>query len=137
MSLKTIRTFDNAIQANLVKTKLESRGLISFLFDEHSVTMNPLYTNTLSGIKLNVRIEDYYEAETIILEMEAQLTTNGEGEALACPNCGSTDLYHDFKSYGFLEWLVTGVMALIGLVFPFLYKTVYKCKSCDTEFKNE
>ena len=137
MSLKTIRTFDNAIQANLVKTKLESRGLICFLFDEYSVTMNPLYTNTLSGIKLNVRVEDLDEAEAVILEMEAQLSTNKKGETLTCPNCGSEDLYHDFKSYGVLEWIVTGLIALIGVVFPFLYKTVYKCKSCDTEFKNE
>ncbi len=137
MSLKTIRTFDDSIQANLVKTKLESEGLICFLFDEHSVSINPLYINTLGGIKLKIRTDDIEVAEGIIQEMESKLTIDRDGDVLSCPNCGSKDLYHDFKSYGVFEWVITVVIALIGVIFPFLYKTVYKCKDCDNEFKNE
>jgi len=137
MPLKTLRTFDDSIQANLVKAKLESRGVLCFLKDEHSVTMNPLYINTLGGIKLQVPVEDLKEAEGIVKEMEANLTLNKEEELLTCPNCGSPELYHDFKTYGIFEWIVTMAIAFIGIVFPFMYKTVYKCKNCDTEFKNE
>lgn len=65
MSFITIRTFDRAIDAHLLKSKLESEGIECFLFDEHVISINPLYGIATGGIKLCVMAEDAERANRI------------------------------------------------------------------------
>jgi len=44
MKLVTLKTFDNSIEAHLLKVKLESEGIRCFIFDENIVSMNPILT---------------------------------------------------------------------------------------------
>ncbi|PTM03401.1 MAG: hypothetical protein DA405_10495 [Bacteroidetes bacterium] len=52
MELVTLKTFDNLVEAHLIKSKLESDDLPCFLFDENIMALNPLYNLTVDGIKL-------------------------------------------------------------------------------------
>jgi hypothetical protein len=56
--LVTIRTFYQLIEAQLAKARLEDVGIPAFLRDEHTISINPLYTHTLGGIKLQVHEAD-------------------------------------------------------------------------------
>jgi hypothetical protein len=137
MTLVTIRTFDNAIDAHLMKSKLESEEIICFLFDENVVGLNPLYNLTVGGIKLKVREIDVDSAIEVINAIEKTSLTNDGGHELSCPRCSSTDLYCGYKSMKGIKGILSAIIALAVMIFPIYYKVVYKCKSCENEFTKQ
>jgi hypothetical protein len=70
MELITFRTFNNPIDAHLARTKLESEGILSFLFDEHMMAFNPFYNSALGGVKLKINKMDLEKAEEILNDTE-------------------------------------------------------------------
>ncbi|WKN41488.1 putative signal transducing protein [Tunicatimonas pelagia] len=135
MELVTIKTFDNPIEAHLMKSKLENENITCFLFDENIVGLNPLYNITVGGVKLKVSKIDLDEAATIIEETINSPLTNDQGEIIQCPNCQSEDIYSGFKSMKGTKGILSAITSFLLMVFPIYYKTVYKCKSCGNEFK--
>ena len=137
MELITIKTFDNAIEAHILKSRLESEGINCCLFDENIVSLNPLYNITVGGIKLKINKVDFEKTQEIIAEIDNTPLTNENDELIKCPNCESTDLYTGFKSMKGLKGILSVITSFLFMVFPIYFKTVYKCKNCGTEFKNE
>jgi len=134
LELITLKTFDNPIDAHLMRAKLESENIVCFLFDEHTVGMNPLYNVTLGGIKLKINKSDIEKATEIIDQVSKTPSTNEVGEVIRCPNCKSEDLYSGFKSMRGGKGVLSAIIAFLFMVFPIFYKTVYKCKTCGKEF---
>ena len=58
MGLITVKIFDNAFEAHLLKTKLENEGIPCYLFDENIVGLNPFYNFAVGGIKLKISEQD-------------------------------------------------------------------------------
>lgn len=135
MKLITVQTFDNPIDMHLLKSKLESEGIHCFIFDEHTVAINPLISQGVGGIKLKIDEKDKEKAFIMLEEIQKCATLDAEGKSKECPKCGSIDLYTNFKSMRGLKGMLSMFVMFIFLVFPFYYKNVYKCKSCGTEFK--
>uniref|UniRef100_UPI0040494609 putative signal transducing protein n=1 Tax=Flavobacterium sp. TaxID=239 RepID=UPI0040494609 len=135
MELITIKTFDNLIEAHLIKSKLESENIMCFLFDENIVGLNPLYNITVGGIKLKVNKSDIGNATNIIEACEKSALTNDQGEVIKCPKCESEDIYSGFKSMKGTKGILSTIVSFMFIVFPIYYKTVYKCKNCNNEFK--
>ncbi|WP_432672648.1 DUF2007 domain-containing protein [Flavobacterium sp. SM2513] len=135
MKLITVQVFDNPIDMHVLKSKLESEGIHCYIFDEHTVAINPLMSQGVGGIKLKVDESDSDKALLILQEIQAVATLDDDGKAMVCPNCGSTDLYANFKSMKGTKGILSMVVMFFFVVFPFYYKNVYKCKNCDTEFK--
>ena len=125
MELITIRTFDNSIEAHMVKSKLESENIMCFLFDENIVGLNPLKINE----------SDIQKATEIIEETEKTALTNDQGEIIKCPNCASEEIISGFKSMKGSKGILSAIISFLFMVFPIYYKTVYKCKNCGNEFK--
>ena len=78
LELVTVRTFDNSIQAHLLKSKLESEDITCYLFDENIVGLNPLYNITVGGIKLKIHKADIDRAAVIIQEVDQSALTNDQ-----------------------------------------------------------
>ena len=135
MELVTIKIFDNAIEAHLLKSKLESEDIICFLYDENIVGLNPLYNLTVGGIKLKIKKSDVDKASEIIEATDSSVLTNEIGEAIKCPNCQSEYIYNNYKSMISIKGIFSTIISFLFAVFPLYFKTVYKCKVCDTEFK--
>ncbi|MEM6842230.1 MAG: DUF2007 domain-containing protein [Bacteroidota bacterium] len=135
MELVTIKTFDNPIDAHLVKTKLESERIACVLFDENIVGLNPLYNITVGGIKLRVNKADVERAVKIVEQADNAVLINEQGEVINCPRCKSDRIYSGFKSMKGTKGVLSAIVSFLFLVFPIYYKTVYKCKSCGNEFK--
>ena len=135
MELVTVRTFDNSIQAHLLKSKLESEGITCYLFDENIVGLNPLYNITIGGIKLKINKFDMDKASLIIQEVDQSKLTNDQGESLKCPNCHSEEIYSGFKSMKGIKGILSVIISFLLIVFPIYLKTVKKCKECGYEFK--
>ena len=68
MDFITIATFSNAIDAHIIKGRLENEGITCFLKDEHTVTANPMYEIAYGGIKLQVTNQDVDIAREILKE---------------------------------------------------------------------
>lgn len=62
----TILTFTYPHEAHLVKTKLASEGIETFMKDELTAQVNNFYSNAIGGVKLQVRSEDYDDAFRIL-----------------------------------------------------------------------
>ncbi|ADY50878.1 hypothetical protein Pedsa_0293 [Pseudopedobacter saltans DSM 12145] len=137
MELITVKVFDNSIEAHILKSRLESEGIDCFIFDDHMVSLNPLYNVTLGGIKLKVGGSDVERANTIIEQVDNVKSLDDNGKIIKCPNCDSTDLYTGYKSMRGTKGVLSAIVSFLFMVFPIYYKTVYKCKTCGEEFKRE
>lgn len=135
MELITIKTFDNSIEAHLLKSKLESENIMCFLFDENIVGLNPLYNITVGGIKLKINRWDIEKATQIINETEKSAWINDLGDIIKCPNCESEEIYSGFKTMKGAKGVISAIISFLFMVFPIYFQTVYKCKKCGNEFK--
>ena len=60
------RTFDSAVEANIVKDVLETNGVPCFLSNEIFSSVLPLTNSTVGAIRLNIFAEDVAKADTIL-----------------------------------------------------------------------
>lgn len=136
MTFRTLKTFDLAIEAHLLKSKLESEGINCYIFDEHINNILPLHSLATSGIKLQVPIEEYEKALVLLEEIE-DLPLIHNNEVLRCPNCQSEKLISNFRSFKGFMGILSIIMALLLSILPIHQNSVYKCKNCGNEFKKE
>jgi len=134
--LVTVAAFSLAIEADLARTKLESEGIECVVADEHTVTMNWLYSNAVGGVKLKVWESDLQSAREI-LEQEPITEEGSKNEAarhkeLHCPGCGSTDVYFErfSRRLAFASWI------LLSFPLPFLKKK-WNCRKCGHEWRHD
>lgn len=78
--LVTIATFDNTVQAHLVRNQLAAAGIRATLVDEHTVGLNWALSNAIGGVKLIVREEDYDAAARILASPGAEEELDDEGQ---------------------------------------------------------
>lgn len=126
MILVTVKTFDNYFSANIILTKLHAAGLECYLQDEFTVTIDPILSNAIGGIKLVVKKED----EIIV----KQLLDNYESEyrkAATCPKCGSNSFAYIAKP-GATNYL-TAIFTWIFSSYAVAPDYVYQCEKCGYE----
>src|SRR6476660_300780 len=87
MELLTIRTFNNYFSANILLTKLRDAGIECYLKDEYTVTMDPLLTNAVGGIKLVINRKDSQEVFELLQQFDEEYRRNA-----ICPVCGSHNI---------------------------------------------
>jgi hypothetical protein len=68
MKFILFRTFMNYMEAHMLKGRLEEAGIRCWLKDENTVTIDPLLSIAVGGIKLMVAEPDLERANEVILE---------------------------------------------------------------------
>lgn len=133
MALVTIHSFLKPTNAHLVKSKLESEGIQCVLQDDNTVSINPLYSIALGGIRLQVLEEDAPRALKIVQEV---FPATKQPVLLKCPKCESKDLEDQIKtkSEKATNLFRTILMVLTMIPLVLLQKQV-KCKSCGYEWR--
>ncbi|TSJ39030.1 putative signal transducing protein [Fluviicola chungangensis] len=134
MGLLTFKTFDNSIDAHILKIKLESEGITCFLFDENIVSVNPLYSQLVGGIKLKINEEDLAHARNIVLELEQTPYTTDDEQVISCPKCASANIESGHKSMKSVGAILSAIASFLLFIFPIYRKDVYKCLDCGNEF---
>ena len=83
----TVHAFDNYIDAHMAQSQLESEDIRCWLQDEHTVTINPMLTHAVGGIKLVVAEVQEWRARAILgpLGVEARIETS-------CPRCAGNNV---------------------------------------------
>jgi hypothetical protein len=130
MKLVTIKTFSYDHETLIYEPKFQSEGIPYFLKDQKTVAIDPLVSNAIGGIKLQVAAEDEERARALVAEIEANnsytelgavITVDGqqyEKTLDECPNCESEEVYLYKQS------------VLEGLFRPFQKRSRY-CNSCS------
>lgn len=128
MELITIKTFDNSIDAHLLRIELENEGIECYIYDEHTVTVFPLYSNAVGGIKVKILKKDLELAKSILLSAI---------KTVICPNCASQNIILNYKSMKGLKGFLSAFTSLFTVSYPLHYKMVNKCRECNEEFISE
>ncbi len=84
MDFVILRRYDNYIPAHIDLGTLEEEGINCWLKDEATVTIDPILSNAVGGIKLMVADTQSDRAAGILRTLE-----NIQKELDPCPNCGS------------------------------------------------
>lgn len=129
------KVFDNPIDAHLLKIKLESEGIPCLLVDENTVSLDPLLSHAIGGIKLKVAEKDAERAQEILNALEARPYSDENDEAIHCPKCASTSLHAGFRSMKGYKGILSAFISFLLMVFPLYFKRVYRCRQCGTEFQ--
>jgi hypothetical protein len=105
MEFVTICSYDNYISAHIALGRLEEESINGWLKDENTVTIDPILSNAIGGIKLMVPGVQAERASEILRVLE-----NEHKKQTPCPRCGSLNF----------EWITsprkasTWASALIG-----------------------
>lgn len=113
-----LASFEYAADVQIVKGKLESEGIPVFLRDENTLNSDPLISNAIGGVKLQVYSKDKERALTIYNEVRAYALDDNDNPVV-CPNCKATksEVYYNRKG-------------IFYKLFPFFEKRKYKCLNC-------
>ena len=123
-----IRTFDNYFKANIILTRLQHSGIDCFLKDEYTVTIDPLLSNAIGGIKLAVSVEDAEIAEKLLQQFEEEYLRSA-----VCPKCSANDIrfVHEAGVHNYITAFLTRLFPGYSVA----TKNVYKCLQCGYESK--
>ena len=142
--LITVANFSHPTEADPVVAWLESEGIECFVTNEHTVTMNWLYSNAIGGVGVQVKATDVEQANEILQAVLNPDTVGGEStptdsetdqesddnSEIRCPQCGSENVYYE----KFSRRLVFASWAILTVPLPF-FKKKWKCRECEHLFK--
>jgi hypothetical protein len=126
MNLIIVKTFDNYFLANITLTKLHAAGIECYLQDEFTVTLDPILTNAIGGIKLVIKKEDEVIARLLLETYESEYM-----KAATCPTCGSHNFSYITKpgATNYLTVLFTWIFSSYAVAPEY----VYHCEQCGFE----
>ena len=126
MNLVTVKTFDNYFSANIILTKLHAAGVECYLKDEYTVTLDPILTNAIGGIKLVVKKADEEMVKKLLEGYEKEYM-----KAATCPRCGNNNFTYITKP-GAANYL-TAIFTWIFSSYAIAPEYVYQCGQCGYE----
>jgi len=134
-NLVLLEQFAEPHGAHLARAKLASEGIAAFIGDEHTITMQWLWSNAIGGVKLYVA-EPYAENARSILQQDCShdlddIVTESRQDAVCtcCPSCGSESvtMIKPFRKLGALSFLLPVLIILL----PFIsWKNRFECRNC-------
>ncbi|MBX2967508.1 MAG: DUF2007 domain-containing protein [Cyclobacteriaceae bacterium] len=120
------RAFENSVEANLAKTKLDAFGIPCFLTEENLASLYPIH-NPRFSVRLHIFERDYEQVYDILSET----VPIPDDELNRCPRCRSARVELEYtRKLG--ARLATILSTLFLALFPL--KKVYRCQDCHHEF---
>lgn len=126
METVILKICKDPMEANMIKSQLESEGIACFLTNEIAATLVPYhFMGYNSGVKIFVNAADLDKARTL-------LNLPSEETAIICPNCHSSNIKSTLGKNKFKKVVKIFISLFAGSNTRQLF--VYKCKECNTEF---
>ena len=115
----TLGAFAYPADVQIIKGKLESEGISVFLKDEKTLLSDPLISDAIGGVKLQVYSKDKERALEIYNEVRNYAMDN-EGNPITCPNCKAqkSEVFYSRKN-------------IFYRLFPFFEPRKYRCTECN------
>lgn len=128
MRFVAIWSYDNYVPAHVALGRLKEDGFECWLKDENTVTIDPILSNAVGGIKLMVEESRAEEAWKLLKTLEQEHKAQ-----LACPYCGSSNL-ELVTSASKPRNVITAIgMWLLGN-YAMATEQSYHCFNCNKEF---
>lgn len=128
MNYVQVWSYDNYVPAHLDMGRLQEEGFDCWLKDENMVTIDPLLTNAIGGIKLMVSEQDAEKAWQLLNQLRVDYK-----KTISCPICNSHNLELVSTPRKASNWITAlGFYSLFN--FPLTVEKVYHCFDCKHEF---
>lgn len=121
----TVAAFEYTAEAQVMKGKFESQGIAVFLKDEHTLDADPLISNAIGGVKLQVHLKDKEAAIALYKEIR-EYEVDRYGNRIICPNCKKDRVL-----------IAPPRKNLRYMLFPFFEPTRYLCGECGEIFNKK
>lgn len=136
---RTIATYYTVHEAHLSRMLLETAGIRPTLFDDNLISIHPLYSIALGGVKLAVRDYEAVEAKVVLSEHEKVQRKPDEQNEHSCPRCSSLNIRKTFRFNLLLIPLILISLTLLGMITIGLACWIslhgkYKCTECDHDW---
>lgn len=128
MDFIPIRAYDNYIAANLELALLQDAGINCYIKDEYTVTIDPLLSPALGGMKLMVE-DSHLPAALYLLEKSDKLFL----QTIACPHCAQFTLERIEEEIHYDRW-IDKIKSLIVNGQEKKVQKYYRCSSCGHAF---
>lgn len=128
MSFTPIRAYDNYITANLELSMLLEAGINCYIKDEYTITIDPLLSPALGGMKLMVEDEGV-PAAMYLLAKSTRLFL----QTVPCPHCKQFKLEQAEKVIHFSHWLSKLKSRLLNGQETRI-EQYYHCTACNNTF---
>jgi hypothetical protein len=123
-----LKTCESAIEAHLLKHRLENEDIPCFISNEHFANLMPNYFRILgNGVHVHVAEEDLEKARNLLAE-------NNSTETITCPNCNSANVRFGLGARTYGKWLWALLSAAMLIPFNNL-NNKYTCRDCKHEFQ--
>ena len=129
MNFVLLQSYDNYISAHIALGQLEENDINCWLKDENTVTIDPMLSNAVGGIKLMVAEIQAQRAAAILNETKQQ-----QKVAIACPECGSHDSELVTTPRKVSNWLSV-LWGILTFSYAMPVDKVYHCFNCGYEFE--
>jgi predicted RNA-binding Zn-ribbon protein involved in translation (DUF1610 family) len=127
MDFSPLYNFTNYIDAHIMMGQLQNSCIKCWLKDEHTVTIDPLLTNAVGGIKLMVAADDIEDAKKIITDWQTE-----KRESYTCVKCGSHNIEYVSTPRKISNWLSAIATFFLGN-YALAADKVYHCFDCGHE----
>jgi DNA-directed RNA polymerase subunit RPC12/RpoP len=127
----TLRSYYDAMEAEIVRGRLEANDIPCFIADDNVLSSNPIYNQAIGGVKLKVFEHDVVRCSEILAE---ETILNIGDELMTCPNCRSTNVYHGPAPIK-RNWFYVALGAFFA-GFPFYYNRTWNCMDCGADFES-
>lgn len=129
MDLVCVQTFSDYVEAHIVMGALQNEGIKCWLKDENIVTINPLFTNAVGGIKLMVAEDQQQDARKILQQLDEE-----KKKKYTCTHCGSSNIQFITSNRKPVNWF-SKIAGLFLLNHPIGAKQIWHCFDCGGEFE--
>jgi DNA-directed RNA polymerase subunit M/transcription elongation factor TFIIS len=129
MEFVPLRSFDNYIEANIVLSMLMASNINCHLKDENTITIDPLLSPALGGIKLMVHHAHAERAWELLDDAEQQYL-----KSIPCPVCKA----HTLKTVSITKKHKCKLAALISMLLngqSVEVTKIYQCTTCGYDFR--
>jgi len=126
MKTVTVKTFDNYFSANIVLGRLQESGVPCYLKDEYTVTIDPILSNAIGGIKLVVNESDATEATRLLDLFEKDFL-----KTAICPKCGGNHI--ELISKPGAGNFITAILTWLFSSYAIAPEKIYQCQDCMYE----
>ena len=129
MNYIPIRAYDNYVKASIELSLLKEAGIICHIKDEYTVTIDPLLSPALGGMKLMIAEDEVLKAKKLLSDSdELYLKT------IPCPDCKHNELQFITETIHYNNW-AGKIKSLLINGQEQQVTHFYRCNNCNHIFK--
>ena len=131
MQFVPIYSYDNYVSAHIAMGRLEEDNIKCWLKDENTVTIDPILTNAIGGIKLMVASSQAERAVSILRKLE-----NAHKALHPCPKCNSLNIELVTTPRKVSNW-ASAIIGLFITSYAMPVEKVMHCFDCGHEYPED